>query len=145
MVNNVVLVGRLARDPELKYTASGAAFARFRVAVDRQGPRDESGEKQTDWIDVVTWRQQAEFVGNYLQRGALVSVEGRIQTRSWQTQDGQSRWSVEVNAFRVQALETRAQRESRQAAAAPAAEAAAPAPEQDSGPPPDEGDPFADQ
>jgi single-strand DNA-binding protein len=144
LVNNVVLVGRLARDPELKYTAGGTAFARFRVAVDRQGQRDDSGEKVTDWIDVVAWDKQAEFVGNYLARGNLVSVEGRIQTRSWQTQDGQSRWSVDVRAFRVQALESRAQRESRQAAATPAAEPGPPL-EQDMEPMPDEGDPFADQ
>lgn len=145
MVNNVVLVGRLGKDPELKYTASGTAFARFRLAVDRRGRRDESGEKQTDWIDVVTWEQNAEFVGNYLDRGSLVAVEGRIQTRSWQTQDGQKRWSVEVNAFRVTALESRAERERRQAAPEGADEAGGPPPSDDAGGSPDEGDPFADQ
>jgi len=144
VVNNVVLVGRLVRDPEMKYTANGTALARFRIAVDR-GTRDESGEKQTDWIDVVTWRQSAEFVGNYLSRGALIAVEGRIQTRSWQTQDGQNRWSVEVNAFRITALESRAERERREAASEePPEEMGAPVPD-DFGEAPDEGDPFADQ
>jgi len=144
VVNNVVLVGRLTKDPEMKYTANGTALARFRIAVDR-GTRDESGEKQTDWIDVVTWRQSAEFVGNYLSRGALVAVEGRIQTRSWQTQDGQNRWSVEVNAFRVTALESRAERERRQTASEePPEEMGAPAPD-DFTEAADEGDPFADQ
>ena len=145
MVNNVVLVGRLGKDPELKYTANGTAFARFRLAVDRGGQRDESGEKVTDWIDVVTWERQAEFVGNRVARGDLVAVEGRIQTRSWQTQDGQNRWSVDVNAFRVTALESRAERERRHGAGAPAAEPGAAPPPADQGPPPDEGDPFADQ
>ncbi len=126
MVNSVVLVGRLTADPDMRYIQSGAAVATFRLAVNRPPRRSQDGSpatEQTDFIDIVTWRSQAEFVGNYMKKGALVAVEGRIQTRSFETQDGQRRRAVEVVAFRVQALESRAERERREAAegAAPAA------------------------
>lgn len=104
MVNKVILVGRLCTDPELKYTPSGVAVANFRVAVDRPFANAQ-GERETDFIDVVAWRQSAEFVNSYLAKGRLVFVEGRLQVRQWQTQDGQRRRSTEVVADQVRALD----------------------------------------
>jgi single-strand DNA-binding protein len=114
----------------MRYTPNGVPVTTFRLAVDRPVRRD-SQEDRADFIDIVAWRQTAEFCGNYLDKGALVSVEGRLQTRSWETQDGQRRSAVEVNAFRVNFLESRAERERRQAAsgeAPPGAAARPPAP-----------------
>lgn len=144
MVNSVVLVGRLANDPEMRYTPNGVAVTNFRLAVNRIPRRDQPAEeRQADFIDIVTWRQTAEYCGNYLDKGALVSVEGRIQVRNWETQDGQRRRSVEVVAFRVQALESRAQRERRQQAAGGAVDE--PAPSDDDEAPPPASDPFANE
>jgi len=147
VVNNVVLVGRLTRDPEMRYTPNGVAVTNFGLAVNRPSRREEGQERQADFIDIVTWRQQAEFCGNYLNKGALVSVEGRIQVRDWETQDGQRRRSVEVVAFRVQALESRAQRERRQQTAAGGAEEepSPPTPPPEDEAPPPAADPFADE
>lgn len=143
MVNSVVLVGRLTADPEMRYTPNGVAVANFGLAVNRRPRRDQPREeRQTDFIDIVTWRQTAEFCGNYLNKGALVSVEGRIQVRDWETQDGQRRRSVEVVAYSVQSLESRAERERREQTAA-GSEAEAPPSEDDEAPPP--GDPFAEE
>jgi len=103
MINRVVLVGNMANDPELKYTASGVAVANFRVAVNRSRP-NQQGEREADFISIVAWRQNAEFAANYLNKGRLVAIEGRIQVRSWQTQDGQRRTTTEVVADRVQGL-----------------------------------------
>ena len=104
MVNKVLLVGRLCTDPELKYTPSGIAVANFRVAVDRPF-MNAQGERETDFIDVVTWRQNAEFVNTYMTKGRLVLVEGRLQVRQWQTPDGQRRRNTEVVADHVRALD----------------------------------------
>ena len=104
MVNKVLLVGRLCTDPELKYTPSGIAVANFRVAVDRQFA-NAAGERETDFIDVVAWRHDAEFVNTYMTKGRLVFVEGRLQVRQWQTPDGQRRRNAEVVAERVRALD----------------------------------------
>jgi len=124
MVNKVLLVGRLCTDPELKYTPSGVAVANFRVAVDRQF-LNQQGERETDFIDIVTWRQQAEFVNNYITKGRLVLVEGRLQVRQWQTADGQRRRNTEVVADHVRSLER--QREPREGGAAEPNGVAAPA------------------
>jgi single-strand DNA-binding protein len=134
MINRVVLVGNIANDPELKYTPSGVAVANFRVAVNRTRP-SQQGEREADFIPIVAWRQNAEFAANYLNKGRVVAIEGRIQVRSWQTQDGQRRRSVEVVADRVQGI---GRREPAEGAPAPA-ETAAEEPE-DLGPLPD--DPF---
>jgi len=104
MVNKVLLVGRLCTDPELKYTPSGVAVANFRVAVDRQFVNAQ-GERETDFIDIVTWRQNAEFVNTYMTKGRLVLVDGRLQVRQWQTADGQRRRNTEVVAENVRALD----------------------------------------
>ncbi len=102
-MNSVALAGRLVADPELKYTPSGVAVCSFRIAVDRR-MKSETGEKQADFINVVAWRQSAEFVANYLTKGSLVGVEGSIQSRSWVQQDGQKRYATEVVAYRVEGL-----------------------------------------
>jgi single-strand DNA-binding protein len=146
MVNRVLLVGRLCNDPELKYTPSGVAVANFRVAVDRPFTNAQ-GEREADFIDTVAWRQNAEFSANYLGKGRLVCIDGRLQVRSWTTSEGQRRRAMEVVADNVRALDRPRQRET--AAAAPteepqAAESGAQVGEGDYG----EGatfDPFQDQ
>ncbi len=117
MINNVVLVGRLAKDPEMRYTSSGTAVTNFRLAVSRPPRRDapEGEEEQPDWLDIVTWGKVAENCAQYLDKGSLVGIEGRVQSRSWQTQDGQNRYAVEINARSVQFLETRQEAERRRA------------------------------
>ena len=104
MFNKAILVGRLCNDPELRYTPSGVAVANFRLAVDRQFTNPQ-GERETDFIDIVAWRQDAEFAANYLTKGRLVLIDGRIQVRNWTTQDGQRRRNVEVVADRVRGLD----------------------------------------
>jgi single-strand DNA-binding protein len=128
----------------MRYTPNGVAVTNFRLAVDRRPRRDQPREeRQADFIDIVAWRQTAEFCGNYLNKGALVSVEGRIQVRDWETQDGQRRRNVEVVAYSVQSLESRAERERRQQAAGGGGEGQPP-PSEDEAPAP-AGDPFVDE
>src|SRR5919199_1727329 len=106
MLNKVILIGRLATDPELKYTPSGVAVTSFRIAVDRPWSRNnETGEKETDFIDIVAWRQAAEFAANYLNKGRLVAVDGRLQIRNWVAQDGTKRRSAEVVANDLRSLD----------------------------------------
>jgi single-strand DNA-binding protein len=124
MVNRVLLVGRLCNDPELKYTPSGVAVANFRVAVDRPFTNAQ-GEREADFIDTVAWRQNAEFSANYLGKGRLVCIEGRIQVRSWTTQDGQRRRAMEVVADAVRALDRPRDRETAGATSGAARETAA--------------------
>lgn len=100
MLNNVVIMGRLTRDPELRRTQSGTAVTSFTMAVDRDF-KSQSGEKETDFIDVVAWRNTGEFAAKYLAKGRMVAVEGRIQVRDWQDKDGNRRKSVEVVADNV--------------------------------------------
>src|SRR5205823_13503742 len=104
MVNRVVLVGRLANDPELKYKPSGIAVSSFRLAVDRPFS-NAHGERETDFIDIVVWRQSAEFAANYLGKGRLVAVDGRLQIRTWVAQDGTRRRSAEVVADTLRGLD----------------------------------------
>lgn len=104
MLNTVVLIGRLTKDPELRYTSSGKAVATLRLAVDR-GTTNPQGEKETDFIDVVVWERQAETVANYLQKGRLVAVQGRLQIRQYETQEGQKREKAEVVASQVRFLD----------------------------------------
>ncbi len=137
-LNRVVLIGRLTRDPELKYTPSGKAVANFTIAVDRNMAPNAQGERETDFIPCVTWEKQAEFAANYLGKGRLVAVEGRIQVRKYQTQDGQNRTFTEVKCDRVQGLD-KPRQEGEGGAAAAGAEAGGFHGE------PDMGDPFADQ
>lgn len=101
MLNNCVLIGRMVRDPELNQTESGVPVTRFTIAVDRGYKKDESGEKQADFIDVVAWRDQAENVVKYLFKGSPVAVEGRLQIRSYEDREGIRRKAAEIIARRV--------------------------------------------
>jgi len=103
MLNRVILIGHLANDPELKYTPSGVAVSTFRVAVSRPFTNAQ-GERDADFIDIVAWRQTAEFAANYLGKGRLVAVEGRLQIRSYQAQDGSRRRVSEVVCDNLKAL-----------------------------------------
>ena len=104
MVNSVILVGRLTRDPELRYTPNGAPVARFSLAVDRRS-RSSDGAKQTDFIRCSCWNKQAELVSNYLQKGRLVAVEGSLRVNSVTNPDGTRREYVEVVCFSVTFLD----------------------------------------
>lgn len=103
-LNKVILIGRLAREPELRYTASGIPVANFTVAVDRPFVNAQ-GEREADFIRVIAWRKLAENCSNYLDKGRLVAVEGRLQVRSYQTSDSQNRTVSEVVADNVQFLD----------------------------------------
>lgn len=111
-MNRVMLIGRLTAKPELRYTSSNLPFARFSVAVNRTYSNAQ-GQRETDFINVVVWRKQAENVCNFLNKGSLVSVEGKIQTGSYEDKDGNKRYTMEVVADSVQFLETRAQSQNR--------------------------------
>ena len=106
MINNVVLAGRLTRDPELKYTASGTAVATFTLAVNRNF-KSANGENEADFINCVIWRKQAEALANHAKKGVLISVIGRIQTRSYDNQQGQKVYVTEVVAEQFKFLEKR--------------------------------------
>ena len=106
MINRVVLVGRLTKDPELKYTQTGVAVTRFTLAVNRTFS-SQSGEREADFINCVTWRKQAENTANFLRKGSLAGIEGRIQTSSFDGQDGKRVFMTEVVADSVQFLEPR--------------------------------------
>ena len=124
MYNRIILIGRLTRDPELRYVPSGAPVASFTLAVDRPF-RDQQGNRETDFIDIVAWRKLAEQVSQYMSKGRMVAVEGRLQIRSYETQDGQKRKVAEVVADGVRFLD-RGRPSTDEAA--PAATAATPAP-----------------
>ena len=111
MLNQIVLMGRLVRDPELRYTQSQTPVASFRIAVDRDFPAREGADRQADFIDVVAWRQSAEFVSKYFNKGSMIIVVGRLQMREWTDRDGNKRTSAEVVADRVMFGETRRARE----------------------------------
>lgn len=104
MLNRVILIGRLTRDPELRYTPQGVPVASFALAVDRPFS-NQQGEREADFIDCIAWRKLAETVGNHLTKGRLVAVEGRLQIRSYETQDGSKRRVAEVIADSVRFLD----------------------------------------
>jgi len=101
MLNHIVLMGRLTRDPELRYTGSNIPVATFRIAVDRDFGKGENGERATDFIDIVAWRQTGEFVSKYFTKGSMAVVSGRLQMRDWTDRDGNKRTSAEVVADNV--------------------------------------------
>lgn len=101
MLNHIVLMGRLTRDPELRYIPNGTPVASFRIAVERDFGNRETGEKQTDFIDIVAWSKTGEFVSKYFVKGSMVAVSGRLQMRDWQDRDGNKRTSAEVVAEHV--------------------------------------------
>jgi single-strand DNA-binding protein len=105
MYNRIVLIGRLTRDPELRYLPSGAPVAVFTLAVDRPF-KNQGGERETDFVTITTWRKLAEQASRYLDKGRLVAVEGRLQIRSYETQDGQRRKVAEVVADGIRFLDS---------------------------------------
>ena len=100
MLNVVAIMGRLARDPEMRQTTTGKNVASFRIACDR-GRRDVNGQSQADWLDVVAWDRIAEFICKYFQKGSLIVIDGRLQTRQYQDKNGQNRTAVEIVANNV--------------------------------------------
>ena len=101
MLNHITFMGRLTRDPELRRTGSGVAVASFTLAVDRDFGKNENGERETDFIDCVAWRQTGEFVSKYFTKGRMAVVSGRLQIRSWTDKDGNKRRTAEVVADQV--------------------------------------------
>ena len=98
MLNHITIMGRLTRDPELRRTGSGIAVASFAIAVDRDFSGRDGGEKETDFIECVAWRQTGEFVSKYFTKGRMIVVSGRLQVRSWTDKDGNKRRTAEVVA-----------------------------------------------
>ncbi len=101
MLNHIVIMGRLTRDPELRRTGTGIAVASFSVAVDRDFGGRDGGEKETDFIDCVAWRQTGEFVSKYFTKGSMIVVSGRLQIRGWTDKEGNKRRTAEVVADNV--------------------------------------------
>ena len=112
MLNHIVIMGRLTRDPELRRTGTGIAVASFTVAVDRDFGGRDGGEKETDFIDCVAWRQTGEFVSKYFTKGSMIVVSGRLQIRSWNDKDGNKRRTAEVVADNVYFGESKRSNES---------------------------------
>ena len=106
MINNVVLVGRLTKDAELRYTPSNVAVATFTLAVNRNF-KNQNGEREADFINCVMWRQQAENIANWAKKGTLIGITGRIQTRNYENQQGQRVYVTEVAAETFQVMESR--------------------------------------
>ncbi|WP_085993801.1 single-stranded DNA-binding protein [Oceanobacillus senegalensis] len=106
MLNRVVLVGRLTRDPDLRYTPTGVAVANFNIAVNRPFT-NQQGNREADFINCVTWRRQAENLANYMKKGSMIGVDGRVQTRTYEGQDGKTVYVTEVQAESIQFLETK--------------------------------------
>lgn len=106
MINRVIVVGRLTKDPELRYTPSGIPMARFTVAVNRTFS-NQAGEREADFIQCLAWRKQAENLANFMKKGNLIGVEGRLQTGSFEGQDGKRVYTTDVVADSVQFLEPR--------------------------------------
>jgi single-strand DNA-binding protein len=121
-LNKCMIIGNLGRDPEMRYTPSGQAVTQFTVAVNRNY-KDAQGERQeeTEWFRIVAWGQQAEFSAEYLRKGNKVFIEGRLQTRQWEGQDGQKRYTTELVANTIQNLERRPRDDSGDPGAEPTA------------------------
>ena len=111
MLNHITLMGRLTRDPELRYTQSQTAVASFTLAVDRDFGGRDGGEKQTDFIDIVAWRQSADFVSRFFKKGSMAIVTGRLQIREWTDREGNKRRNAEVVADRVMFGESKRSRD----------------------------------
>jgi single-strand DNA-binding protein len=106
MLNRVILIGRLTKDPELRYTQNGTAVASFTLAVNRMRT-NQQGEREADFIPIVVWQKQAENCANYIGKGSLVAVEGRLQVRTYDDKEGQRRWITEVVGENVRFLDKR--------------------------------------
>jgi len=105
-INKVILVGRLGKDPEVRYTADGVAVANFTLATSESWKDKDTGEskERTEWHKIVAWRRLGEICGEYLQKGRQVYLEGKLQTRPWEDQDGNKRWTTEIVAQNMQML-----------------------------------------
>lgn len=112
-VNKVFIIGRLGHDPAVKYAQSGQAVANLSVATDESYAKDGQKIEKTEWHRIVVWGKQAEFCGNYLTKGRLVYIEGKLETRKWQDKDGQEKYTTEIVASRVQALDKNADAQTR--------------------------------
>jgi single-strand DNA-binding protein len=112
MINKVILIGRLGKDPEVKYSQDGSAITNFSIATDESW-KDKAGEKvqKTEWHKIVTYKKLAEICANYLVKGKLVFIEGKIQTRSWEDKEGVKRYTTEIVASNMQMLEGKAKDE----------------------------------
>lgn len=118
MINNVVLVGRIANDPEVNTTRNDKKVASFRLAVEDDWKRGEDGKKETDFLTIVAWEKTAEIIEQYTSKGALIAVEGKIKTRSYMAKGAEkATWVVEILAKNVRLLESRGERERREAEA----------------------------
>lgn len=107
-INKVIIIGRIGKDPEIRHTQSGQAVASLSVATD-ESYKDQAGQKieKTEWHRITAWGKQAEFIGQYLGKGRLVYVEGKLETRKWTDNNGQERYTTEIKAERVQAMDKR--------------------------------------
>ena len=132
MLNHITIMGRLTRDPELRRTGSGVAVASFTVAVDRDFSPKDGGEKETDFIDCVAWRQTGEFVSKYFTKGRMAVVSGRLQIRSWTDKDGNKRRTAEIVADNVYFGDSKRDGDSGSAYSAPASFGGYSAPSQSS-------------
>ena len=138
MLNVVAIMGRLAADPQLRQTTTGKNVASFRIACDR-GRRDANGQSQADWLDVVAWDRTAEFVCKYFQKGSLIAIDGRLQSRSYQDKNGNNRTAVEVVANNINFAGPKNSNAGTLSAPTEGPRVGAPAPEYSRGP----GDDFA--
>ena len=123
MLNHIVVMGRLTRDPELRRTATGVAVASFRVAVDRDFQPKDGGDRKADFIDCVAWRQTGEFISKYFTKGRMIVVEGRLEMRDWTDKEGNKRTSAEINVANAYFGDSKRDGESGGAYSAPAAPA----------------------
>ena len=106
-LNKVMLIGRLGSDPEIRYTQDGTPVANFSLATDSPIKRGDQWETETEWHRIVAWRRLAEICSEYLGKGRLIYVEGRLRTRSWEDRDGNKRWTTEIIARDIQMLESK--------------------------------------
>lgn len=114
MLNHIVIMGRLTRDPDIRYTSSGLTVANFSVAVDRDYPNKSTGERETDFINCVAWRQTGDFVANYFTKGSMIVVSGRLQMRKWVDDYGNNRTTAEVVADNVYFGESKRDKDNRE-------------------------------
>lgn len=114
MLNQIIIMGRLVRDPELRRTSNGIAVTSFCVAVDRDWPNKDTGEKETDFIECVAWRQTGEFVSTWFSKGSMIVVSGRLQIRPWVDKDGNKRKTAEIVADNVYFGESKKDRDDRE-------------------------------
>ena len=109
-LNKAMLIGHLGADPEIRYTPSGTSVSTFRLATNRRVKKDDQWETEADWHRVVAWERLADFASQYLKKGSLVYVEGQIRTRSWEDKDGNKRYTTEIVARDIQALDSKGER-----------------------------------